>query len=219
MPRYKRTRLLIDKIQYRLLWLQLVYFLALILIFTSTIFLPLIFRLESGAISLAERQEVASEFLSLHTRLWPAVVMLFVLLSIHSVFVSHRIAGPLFRFRKVLGAVAKGDLSVRLTLRKNDYLVKEGESVDAMILALRDRVLEVKTGCSELDARLAEAEATVAHGSAAQIRQKMEALRAQTDRLRATVDEFQTDNRNQQPKLGAEETLATPEDSELPSRA
>jgi methyl-accepting chemotaxis protein len=175
--------------------------------------------LESGAISLAERQEVASEFLSLHTRLWPAVVMLFVLLSIHSVFVSHRIAGPLFRFRKVLGAVAKGDLSVRLTLRKNDYLVKEGESVDAMILALRDRVLEVKTGCSELGARLAEAEATVAHGSAAQIRQKMEALRAQTDRLRATVDEFQTDNRNQQPKLGAEETLATPEDSELPSRA
>ena len=109
---FRRTRFLIDEFQYRILFLHVLYFVALILVFTSAIFGPLIMDLQSGALSFAERHAVANQFLSLHSRIWPAVLILFVLLSAHSVFVSHRIAGPLYRFRKVMKTVASGDLSI-----------------------------------------------------------------------------------------------------------
>jgi methyl-accepting chemotaxis protein len=190
---YRRRRFLIDKFQYRILFLHLVYFLALILIFSAAVFLPLIMQLESGALSFAERHAVAAQFLSLHARLWPAVVILFVLLSAHSVFVSHRIAGPLFRFRKVLRAVASGDLSVRLTLRKKDYLVKEAELVEEMIVALRNKIGSLQEHCSELDALVEEVKVAVENGSLEEARSKIESLRADTTQLLAAVDEFRTD--------------------------
>ncbi len=94
--------------------------------------------------------------MSLHSRIWPAILILFVLLSAHSVFVSHRIAGPLYRFRKVMKSVASGDLSIRFTLRKKDYLAKEASLVAEMIAALRAKVGALKDHCSEVDALVAE---------------------------------------------------------------
>ena len=135
----RRTQFLIDEFQYRILFLHVLYFVALILVFTSAIFVPLIMDLQNGVLSFAERHVVANQFLSLHSRIWPAVLILFVLLSAHSVFVSHRIAGPLYRFRKVMKTVASGDLSVRFTLRKKDYLEKEADLFADMIAALRDK--------------------------------------------------------------------------------
>ena len=149
---FRRTRFLIDQFQTRILLLHLVYFLALIFVFLSSVFLPLIFRLGSGALPFTERHAVADQFLSLHAHLWPAVLILFLLLSAHSVLVSHRIAGPLVRFRKVLSVVASGDLSARLALRKNDYLVKEAALVEEMITAFREKIRRAKERCSDLDA-------------------------------------------------------------------
>ena len=193
MRPFRRTRFLIDEFQTQILSLHLVYFLVLILIFLSAVFLPLIFRLGSDALPFAERQAVADQFLSLHAHLWPAVLVLFFLLSAHSVFVSHRIAGPLVRFRKVLGAVAAGDLSVRLTLRKKDYLVKEAAMIETMITALRGKIGRVKERCSDLDALAEEIQAEAGSESSDKIRPKIERLRAATARLTASLDEFNTE--------------------------
>ncbi len=193
MKPFRRTRFLIDEFQTRILFLHLVYFLALILIFLSSVFLPLIFRLGSDSLPFDERHAVADQFLSLHAHLWPAVLVLFFLLSAHSVFVSHRIAGPLVRFRKVLGAVAAGDLSVRLTLRKKDYLVKEAAMIETMITALRGKIGRVKERCSDLDALAEEIQAEAGSESSDKIRPKIERLRAATARLTASLDEFNTE--------------------------
>jgi len=42
--------------------------------------------------------------------------------SLILVLLSHRIAGPLFRFEKSLNEISSGDLSVRVSLRKTDQL-------------------------------------------------------------------------------------------------
>ncbi|MGH7273198.1 MAG: hypothetical protein ACREIQ_01900, partial [Nitrospiria bacterium] len=124
---YKRRRILIDDGQYRLLVFNLIYFFSILLIIAASLFIPPMIQLESASLSLIQKQAVANHLLSLHTRLWPALLVLFVLLAIHSVFVSHRIWGALYRFRSVFKAVAEGNLSVRATIRKNDYLRKEGD--------------------------------------------------------------------------------------------
>ena len=47
-----------------------------------------------------------------------------VIVIILGIFVSHRIAGPLYVFNKMFNLVSQGDLIVKLKLRKKDELKK-----------------------------------------------------------------------------------------------
>ena len=213
----RRTRFLIDEFQYRILFLHVLYFVALILVFTAAIFVPLIMELQSGALSFAERHAVANQFLSLHSRIWPAVLILFVLLSAHSVFVSHRIAGPLYRFRKVMKSVASGDLSIRFTLRKKDYLVKEANLFAEMIAALRHKVGNLQGHCSELEALVEELRMAADNNSADEIQSRLERLRAEMAKLKAAADEFTTEHTS--PHAATQETEAPIGSARVPNEA
>lgn len=61
-----------------------------------------------------------------------------------TLFVSHKIAGPLYRFKKELGSVGKGDLSRNFQIRKNDQLQDLAESMNEMINKLRANLTELK---------------------------------------------------------------------------
>ena len=206
MKPFRRTRFLIDRFQTRILFLHLTYFVALLIIFLSSVFLPLIFRLNSSSLPFTERHTVADQFLSLHAHLWPAVLILFLLLSAHSVFVSHRIAGPLVRFRQVLSAVTAGNLSVRIRLRRKDYLAKEAALIEEMITALREKVRRIKEHSYDLDA-LVEGFQTDPENRA-----DLGRLRAAIARLATSLDEFDTAD------PGAEATATTAEEPSLAHR-
>lgn len=53
---------------------------------------------------------------------------------------THRVAGPLYRFRQVFRTIASGDLSLRVRVRDGDYLTQEADELDRMVVALRDCV-------------------------------------------------------------------------------
>jgi methyl-accepting chemotaxis protein len=190
---YKRRRILIESYQYRLLFINLLYFCIILLIFAAALFLPLILKLNSGNASVVEQGELAGQFLALHSRVWPAMLVVFVLLALHSVFVSHRIAGPLYRFRKVFGAVAGGDLSVRATLRKGDYLGKESESLNRMIVSLRAKVESIQNHHGEMQKVLTALKQSVDRGSIEEVHRLLEALRVQREELTASIGQFRTD--------------------------
>ena len=107
---YRRRRIVVDGLQYRLLAINLLYFLVILLILAAFLFTPLVLKLRDGTtlLSAAEQQEVASQFLTLHKRIWPALLITFGLLSVHSILVSHRIAGPLYQFRRILKGLRDG---------------------------------------------------------------------------------------------------------------
>ena len=50
------------------------------------------------------------------------IVVTFLLVILLSLYFSSRISGPLFNMIRVFGQVSRGDLSKRVTLRKNDEL-------------------------------------------------------------------------------------------------
>ena len=52
---------------------------------------------------------------------------------------SHKVAGPLYRFKKVMKEVADGDMSVRMKLRKGDQLDDVAEAFNEMMDALERR--------------------------------------------------------------------------------
>ena len=188
----RRRRLLVDDLQYRLLAVNLLYVVTVLLIFAAALFLPLMLELGSDATSLAEKQEAASQFLSLHTRVWPALLAVFLLLAIHSLVVSHRVAGPLVGFRRVLRAVAEGKLTVRASIRKNDYLAKEADSINVMIAALQEKIARLQEDFGQLRAGFDGLKRAVAGDAVGAVQEPFHRLQAQMKHVQVGLDQFST---------------------------
>ncbi len=60
-----------------------------------------------------------------------AIYLLFVVLI--SAILSHKMAGPVYHFERVCKAIAKGDYSQRIHLRKGDQLMDLQEDFNAMM--------------------------------------------------------------------------------------
>jgi methyl-accepting chemotaxis protein len=137
---FRRRRLLVDRLQWQLLGITLIHLVSFGLVLAVTIFFPLAMVLQSPSLPIAVREQAAQEFLGLHQRFWPAMVITIALLGFHSVLISHRIVGPLFSMCRTLAAVGRGDLAVRASIRQNDFLVKEAATVNEMIRGLGGRL-------------------------------------------------------------------------------
>jgi methyl-accepting chemotaxis protein len=151
----RRRHFLIDRLQYKLLAINIFYLTTIVFLFLVAIFVPVIIALYSDS-SFERSAAAATDFLSLHKRVWPAVPVALLLISVHSILVSHRIAGPLYRFRRVFRSIEKGDLSVRSGVRKKDYLLRESNTINDMIEGLVGQVGRIKQQQREVQAVRAE---------------------------------------------------------------
>ena len=75
-----------------------------------------------------------------------AIVTLIAVLTV--LYLSHKIAGPMFRFEKDMATVKEGDLTLRVFLRKQDQFTALSESFNDMTASLHDKV---KALSSEID--------------------------------------------------------------------
>lgn len=67
-----------------------------------------------------------------------------------TLFISHKLAGPLFRFEKELRVIGEGDFTKDIRLRKKDQMMPIAEDLNRMTARLREKVLAIRTGVSEL---------------------------------------------------------------------
>lgn len=65
------------------------------------------------------------------------VLVIFVVMTIIVIFISHRIAGPLHRLKQYMQSVGKGDFSVRLRFRTYDEIHDVADSFNEMVEGLR----------------------------------------------------------------------------------
>lgn len=75
-----------------------------------------------------------------------AVMLFFVVfVSVYSIFVSHKFAGPIYRFKKTLEELATGDLTARAFLRERDELNDVRETLNAAIKSIHTRMKQDKS--------------------------------------------------------------------------
>src|SRR3989337_1178631 len=65
------------------------------------------------------------------------------------IFLSHRLAGPLYRFENILDAIKQGDLTQRFKLRENDQLVELANSINEHTDTLDKNMGHLKAGVME----------------------------------------------------------------------
>ncbi len=62
-----------------------------------------------------------------------------------TLFVSHKIVGPMFRFEEELKRIGEGDLTKKVMIRKKDQITDMAVSLNDMIAGLRAKILDVQT--------------------------------------------------------------------------
>lgn len=189
--------------QSRFLTVSILHYFAIALTFVAVMFFPLMLQLDDPALPLDKRLVFANQFLSLHQRLWPALLVVLVLLIIHLVHFSHHFAGPLYRCRQAFRQVAEGDLSVATTIRKGDYLHEEVRALNDMVSALRATVDEVDDQVSQTRGTYAELEKALPDRPGSDIAQRMRALDEQLASLEKSLRWFRTARPTDQPELGS----------------
>jgi methyl-accepting chemotaxis protein len=138
--------------QYTFLAIVLTYIMITVAAMALSLFLPDVIMLFNKNLSPEIKGVAAEKMLLLHSRVWPGIITIIIIISIHWFRVFHRIAGPLFRFQKAYEQIGNGDLSIRVQLRKKDYLQPEKDGLNHMIEGLVEKIKPVqKIGNDLLD--------------------------------------------------------------------
>jgi methyl-accepting chemotaxis protein len=144
MKPYKRRHYYIDKqFQNKYMLLTIILLLIYTFIFVSIMFAPHMLTLYFDY-PLADKAEAARVILLLHRKVWPWIGGVILLLGALSIFITHKIAGPLYRLKKSLAEVAEGNLDVTVKLRKWDDLQDLADHVNQLIGELRTFVTVLK---------------------------------------------------------------------------
>ncbi len=147
----------------------------------------------SGIIYLFLDSEIQANLFSAHVTyhnmqrmLFPIVLTLgfinlvfsSLLLGIFVVLATHKVAGPLYRFKAVMEEIQQGNLRPHAAIREDDQLQEFSHSIRQMLESLRSDCGALKEKCRDLDQLLtAEAPAKDALQPLREMRQILEKYR------------------------------------------
>lgn len=86
------------------------------------------------------------------------VIIVIIIVSLATIivtlFVSHKIAGPLYRFKKVIQALGEGDFSSEFRIRRLDQLQDVADTLNKMIAKIRTELKALKDNFFSFKERL-----------------------------------------------------------------
>ncbi len=162
MGKFQRRNYFINKkLQVKYILLTVIFLLVYTFLFVCLLLAPYIFSLASDN-PLHEQAHAARMLLNLHNSIWPILGVVILVMSFMTIYISHRVAGPVYRLKNILADVAAGNLDVSLSLRKRDDLKDLAEDMDILVNDLRTVVHTLQEGRSTLSACIDEIEEKMA---------------------------------------------------------
>lgn len=192
MKGYKRRKFFIDKkLQTKYILLTIVMLLFYTAALVVVLFVPHILNLKFGA-TMGEQVDAARMLLSLHETVWPAIGVVVLVTGFLTIFVSHGVAGPVYRFKKVLAEVAAGNLNITIQLRKHDDLQDLAESMNAVLAELRGFVGTLRRDHEVLNSCIANLEDNIQNKTIDDDygRELIEKLQASRNAIAKTLDKY-----------------------------
>ena len=134
MQNNRRTRLLVNRFQGKLLWRFVAYW--FIYQFTMWNFLFGCQLLREG------RGNPAEQHLRFFISNYPMLIVFAIIVPFFAwdaLKLSHRVAGPVYRLRQTIRAITAGQPIRRVKLRDGDHLTEVADDFNEMLLALEER--------------------------------------------------------------------------------
>lgn len=137
MKTYRRRKYFIDrKFQTKYILLTVLLLLGYTFILMAMVFAPYVLELAFDG-PLEQQAQAARTLLDLHGRVWPGIFVVILLFAGLSIFVSHQVAGPVYRLKKGLQEIAGGNLTGNIQLRRRDDLKDLAECTNLLADELR----------------------------------------------------------------------------------
>jgi methyl-accepting chemotaxis protein len=146
LPWWKR-RFYVHKIQKTYaVWFGLFMFVSSLLVFGLALLVPFILpavKLLSPT-PLEERAIAATQLLSLVQMIVPALFFLVPATACFSIYITHRLAGPLYRIEHSVRELRNGNLALRTRLRKGDELQELADLLNEAVATMDQAIREIK---------------------------------------------------------------------------
>lgn len=192
---FRRRKFIINKdLQFSLLTISIFYLLLFLVVIGSILFVPVMIELDRVDYASDQAVQAASKILYMHSKFWPAVILALIVIGLHSIRTSHKIAGPLYRFDRLFERMKEGNLPQKVTLRKGDYLINEMKLINEMLESLKIRVQEIKEAQVGLNESISECKAVVSHASKEEIEKRMNDITEKGDQLGEKLSYFKLDS-------------------------
>jgi methyl-accepting chemotaxis protein len=191
----RRRKFVINKnLQYSLLFVSLLYAVLFLVVVGAALFIPLMVELGKSEEFSEKSLQAANLILYLHSNFWPAVLLSFIFICLHSIRTSHRIAGPFYRLNLVLRAMKEGNLQGPINVRKGDYFYPEIELFNQMIENFRGKVTEVQSAQIQLSEAISECSKVTGHASKEEIIEHINKITEKGNQLADRVRYFKIES-------------------------
>jgi len=130
--------------------------------------------------------------------MYPGLVVIGVVCIIGTVgliFISHKIAGPLYRFEKSLKEIGEGNLTCRVALRQKDQLSGMADALNSFTSEIDKKVLDMKIDIKESAIIVGELQTFISAGNipgAEKIQTHFSDLTNRLTKLKDNVEQFRT---------------------------
>ena len=120
-----------------------------------------------------------------------AIVLVSIATAIVVMYLSHRIAGPLFRIEKDLSQISEGDLTLKIILRTNDEIKRLAENINQTNEKIRMKISEAKINLKDLDNQVKELSVSMKDDNA---KSKLDDILKTKEKLSKTLNYFKTES-------------------------
>lgn len=203
MGRIVRRQFYVHKIQRK----NLLFGALLLMTYTIILVLSIIFSSVWVPMSNAPRaavKAITGQLIVLVSRYWPAFSISFVLSLALGLFLTHRLAGPLYRFEQTIKAILSGDLSVRIRLREKDEFQALALLLNQAIVEIEQRLRAIEKKGHQLEEHLDEVLVELKQQPQGHvIAQELEPVRNLHSELMVLIQRFRLSSRPSDPAVPA----------------
>ena len=158
-PPFWKRRFYIHKIQRTYaIWFGSAMFFSSLLVFGLALFVPFILPAIKvfSSVRLEERAVAVYHLFVLATSIWPALLFIIPATACCSIYVTHRLMGPLGRIELAAKELIRGNLALRLQFRKGDELHELAGLMNEALSSLDQAIREVREGETSMREVLSE---------------------------------------------------------------
>jgi len=112
------------------------------------------------------------------------MILISIATAITVMYLSHRIAGPLFNISRSLKTIGEGDLSLKIKLRSTDEIKRMAEAINAATEGIRTKFLDVKIKAQDLSAEVESLAKQGEKGGVSNLLKKKEELNNAIDKFK-----------------------------------
>lgn len=186
---FRRRKFIIRKrLQYNLLALTFIYAIILIAVMASSLFIPLMIDMGTGTDPSSNAIKASHIILYLHKTFWPPILLALIAIGLHSVRISHKIAGPLYRIDLFFKDLIKGTGAEPIQLRSDDYLTDEVATINQAMQGIRDNIKDIKEAQEELSTMISSCTSALSESSKEETSTYLKELSSKAKKIGDKID-------------------------------